>query len=125
MLRKFLWLALVVLLLDSCEKPIEEDALKVDGRYRWYEAVDTEGRDLLKKQEYQSASFFRDGTYEIMIDSTITFGDYSIEEGNTILRLDRADIWEIIQHNDTIFVIRNVTRNMDKWGLFKESDVMK
>jgi hypothetical protein len=109
----------------GCELLNLNDPLAIDGIWAWTEAIDKDGDDLLKQRNYQSCTFYKGSTYEIFIDSTLVFGNYLMDENNTILRMDHSSVWEVMNFSDSSFIILNLTEDRHKWELKKIGDVTK
>lgn len=118
-MKRISLLALLLFLLHACDILNFEDPLAIDGVWIWTEALDEDGDDLLKDNDYQTCAFFKDGTYEYTIDSTILFGIYEVDEGNTLLRLDHSNVWDIVNFSDSSFVLLNLNGSGHKWELKK------
>jgi hypothetical protein len=116
---------LLLILFQACDLINMEEPLAIDGMWIWNKAEDTDGDDLMKKQEYQSCTFYLDGTYAYYIDSTMVAGEYEVDENNTILRLDHSNIWEILSFSDSSFVLYNLNGTKHKWELKKFANVTR
>ena len=107
-----LLLALAGIYFSSCTL---EPADQVIGTWTWVYAESSSGENLMDTYDYNTATFYSDGTYDFDIGSTSHAGTYLVDNENETITLDGVGAWDIIELNNSSFKMKGQSESWYEW----------
>lgn len=105
-------LALAGFYLSSCTM---EPSDQIVGTWTWIYAENSSGDNLMDTYDYNTATFYSDGTYDFDIGSTSHTGVYLVDDTEETITLDGVGVWDILELNNSSLKMKGQSESWYEW----------
>lgn len=105
-------LALAGIYFSSCTS-LPSD--QIVGTWTWIYAENSSGENLMDTYDYNTATFYSDGTYDFDIGSTSHTGVYLVDDTEETITLDGVAVWDILELNNNSLKMKGQSESWYEW----------